>query len=66
MAAALKDAGVLSILLCLDLLCLSITISDLDIGADTERCLVCEGSGAIRIAPPNEQTAMLDDMRLHD
>lgn len=66
MATALKDAGVLSILLCFDLLCLSIAISDLGIGADTERCLIYEGSGAIRIAPPSEQTAMLDDMMLHD
>ncbi len=66
MATALKDAGVLSIFLCIDLLCLSIAISDLGIGASTERSLICEGSGAIRIALSNEQTAMLDDMMLHD
>ncbi|WP_347093274.1 hypothetical protein [Sphingomonas parapaucimobilis] len=66
MATALKDAGVLSILLCLDLLCLSFAVGDLGMEAETERCLMCEDKGAIRIPPPNEQTAMLDDMMLHD
>ncbi|WP_294201363.1 hypothetical protein [uncultured Sphingomonas sp.] len=49
MATALKDAGVLSILLCFDLLCLSIAVGDLGITANTETCLMCEGSGAIGI-----------------
>ena len=66
MATALKDAGVLSILLFLDLLCLSVAVGDPGIGADTERCLMCEENGAIRIPPSYEQSAMLNDMMLHD
>ncbi len=66
MATALKDVGVLSSLLCVDLLCLSVAVGDLGIGANTERCLMCEDNGAISIPPPDEQTAMLDDMMLHD
>ncbi|MBT2245867.1 hypothetical protein JQK15_20350 [Sphingobium sp. BHU LFT2] len=66
MAMAFKDVGVLSILLCLDLLCLSVAVGNLSIGAGTQRGLMCQDNGAIRILPPNEQTAMLNEMMLHD
>ncbi|MEJ2409244.1 MAG: hypothetical protein P8Y58_12170 [Novosphingobium sp.] len=66
MATALKNVGVLSILLCFDLLCLSVAVGDLGITADTKECSMCESIDAVRIPPLSAQTAMLDDMKLHD
>lgn len=66
MPATLNDVRVLSILLCLDLLCLLVTSGDHWRMPEIKPCYAFENCREVRIPPSDELTAMLDDMKLHD
>jgi hypothetical protein len=66
MAAAFRDVRLLSLLLLLDLSCLSVAVANYRAASAIEPYSRCERRPDIRTPSLREATAMLDDMRLHD
>lgn len=66
MIAAFSNGRVLSLLLFLDLFCLSVAIGDHRAASADDACSLRERRPELRTTPQREAIAMLGDMRLHD